>query len=60
MTNPSTLEGVRAAPIPLRPELVCIAIRQRAYELCQERGEVDGNPTDDWWRAKREVLSRKA
>src|SRR5207237_10416650 len=22
--------------------------RQRAYELYQERGGVDGNPTDDW------------
>src|SRR5262249_49951170 len=35
-------------------------IRQRAYELYRERGGVGGNPTDDWLRAKREVLSRKA
>jgi Protein of unknown function (DUF2934) len=35
-------------------------IRQRAYELYQERGGVDGNPTDDWLQAKQEVLSRKA
>lgn len=35
-------------------------IRQRAYELYQERGGVNGNPTDDWLQAKQEVLSRKA
>ncbi len=35
-------------------------IRQRAYELYQERGRVNGNPADDWLQAKREVLSRKA
>ena len=35
-------------------------IRQRAYELYQERGGVNGNPTDDWVQAKQEVLSRKA
>jgi hypothetical protein len=34
--------------------------RQRAYELYQERGGVDGNPTDDWLQAKQEVLSNKA
>jgi phage repressor protein C with HTH and peptisase S24 domain len=35
-------------------------IRQRAYELYQERGGVGGEPTDDWEQAKREVLSQKA
>jgi phage repressor protein C with HTH and peptisase S24 domain len=35
-------------------------IRQRAYELYQERGGVDGNATDDWRQAKEEVLSYKA
>ncbi|PYT54159.1 MAG: hypothetical protein DMG46_22490 [Acidobacteria bacterium] len=34
--------------------------RQRAYELYQERGGVDGNPTDDWLQAKQEVLRHKA
>jgi hypothetical protein len=49
--------------IPLRPNLTDAEIeeqiRQRAYELCQERGGVDGNATDDWLRAKEEVLSSK-
>ncbi len=35
-------------------------IRQRAYELYQERGGLDGNATDDWRQAKEEVLSSKA
>jgi hypothetical protein len=35
-------------------------IRQRAYDLYQERGRVNGSPTDDWLQAKQEVLSRKA
>jgi Protein of unknown function (DUF2934) len=35
-------------------------IRQRAYELYQERGGAEGNPTDDWLQAKKEVLSHKA
>jgi len=49
--------------IPLRPNLTDAEIeeriRQRAYELCQERGGVDGDQTDDWLRAKEEVLSSK-
>jgi hypothetical protein len=35
-------------------------IRQRAYELYQERGGVAGNATDDWQQATHEVLSLKA
>ena len=35
-------------------------IRQRAYELYQERDGAGGDPTDDWEQAKREVLSQKA
>lgn len=34
------------------------AIRQRAYELYEERGRADGRPDDDWLRAKAEVLAR--
>src|SRR6266849_3346702 len=51
-------------PIPLRPNLTDAEIeeqiRQRAYELYQGRGGVDGNATDDWLQAKEEVLSYKA
>jgi len=52
------------APIALRPNLTDAEIeeqiRQRAYELYQGRGEVDGNETDDSLKAKEEVLSYKA
>jgi Protein of unknown function (DUF2934) len=34
-------------------------IRQRAYELYQQRGAGKGNPTDDWLQAKKEILSHK-
>lgn len=51
-------------PFPLRPNLteaeIEEQIRQRAYELYQGRGGVDGNATDDWLQAKEEVLSHKA
>jgi len=51
-------------PPPLRPNQsnakIEEEIRQRAYELYQERGGVEGNPTDDWLQAKKEVLSHKA
>jgi hypothetical protein len=51
-------------PTPLRPNLTDAEIeeqiRQRAYELYQGRGGVDGNATDDWLQAKEEVLSYKA
>ena len=35
-------------------------IRQRAYELYQERGGVDGSAADDWLQAREEVLGFKA
>ena len=51
-------------PIPPGPNLIDAEIeeqiRKRAYELYQERGGVDGNATDDWRNAKKEVLSSKA
>jgi hypothetical protein len=51
-------------PIPLRPNLteaeIEEQIRQRAYELYQGRGGVDGNATDDWLQARKEVLNHKA
>jgi hypothetical protein len=33
-------------------------IRQRAYELYEERGRQDGSHDEDWSRAETEVLSR--
>jgi len=54
----------RTKSIPLRPgrtdAKVEEQIRQRAYQLYQERGAGEGNATDDWLQAKKEVLSQKA
>jgi|HubBroStandDraft_6_1064221.scaffolds.fasta_scaffold208437_2 hypothetical protein len=33
-------------------------IRQRAYELYQERGSTPGHENEDWLQAEREVLAR--
>jgi len=34
-------------------------IRQRAYELYEERGRQDGHELDDWLRAKEEITIKK-
>jgi hypothetical protein len=51
-------------PIPVRPNQsdakIEEEIRQRAYQLYQERGGAEGDPNDDWLQAKKEVLSHKA
>ncbi len=52
-------------PIPIRtkpPDAeVEEQIRQRAYQLYEERGHLDGNAMEDWLRAEEEVLgSRQA
>jgi len=47
--------GGSAAPTPIDLEA---EIRQRAYELYEERGRMPGQETEDWFRAEREVLAR--
>jgi hypothetical protein len=44
-----------STPIPIDLES---QIRQRAYELYQQRGEAIGDPNEDWLRAEREVRAR--
>ena len=34
-------------------------IRQRAYELYEERGKEDGHELEDWFRAKEEITTKK-
>ena len=53
------------APISIRPKSPNAAveeqIRQRAYQLYEERGRLDGNAMEDWLIAEEEVLgSRQA
>jgi len=49
--------------MPLRPNQteakIEEKIRQRAYELYQQRGGGKGNPTEDWLQARKEILSHK-
>jgi hypothetical protein len=35
-------------------------IRMRAYELYQQRGNISGQPEEDWLMAEREVLARRS
>lgn len=41
------------APQPVRPTEEQIAVR--AYHIYLERGGEEGNPTDDWLQAEREL-----
>ena len=47
--------GGATAPTPIDLDA---QIRQRAYELYEERGCTPGQETEDWFRAEREVLER--
>ncbi len=44
-----------SAPTPIDLEA---QIRQRAYELYEQRGCIPGMETEDWFRAEQEVLAR--
>lgn len=69
-TNPSTNKQVLTMPeagtVPLArktspatsPVDLTAQIRERAYELSQERGGAPGHENEDWLRAEREVLAR--
>jgi Protein of unknown function (DUF2934) len=47
--------GGATAPTPIDLEA---QIRQRAYELYEERGCMPGHETEDWIRAEQEVIAR--
>jgi hypothetical protein len=52
--NPTTVETNEATESPrTRPPEEEIAVR--AYHIYLERGETEGNPTDDWLQAEREL-----
>ncbi len=49
--------GLPAPPKPVQaPEQIEQLIRQRAYELFEQRGKEDGHDFDDWIAAESEVL----
>jgi hypothetical protein len=49
----------KASPVSGSPAELEAKIRERAYQLYQERGSVAGFEHEDWLRAEREVLARQ-
>lgn len=47
------------APAPVQNSNLDAQIRQRAYELYQERGCTPGHENEDWLRAESEILGRQ-
>lgn len=47
------------ATVTSEAEVLDFQIRQRAFELYQERGGADGHELDDWLRAKEEITGEK-
>ncbi len=66
-TNNQVLTMPEAGSVPLirktspsngSPAELEAKIRERAYQLYQERGSTPGHENEDWLRAEREVLAR--
>jgi Protein of unknown function (DUF2934) len=47
------------SPLNSSPADLEAKIRERAYQLYQERGSTPGFENEDWLRAEREVLARQ-
>ena len=56
--TPSTLTPKSDEPTVLIP--IDQQIRQRAYELYEQRGRTDGHELDDWLQAECEIKGRQA
>ena len=48
-----------ATAVLVETEILEYQIRERAYELYEERGIEDGHDVEDWLRAEAELKSRK-
>lgn len=59
-TADATIATVRNAVIEGNATIDVDAVRQRAYELYEERGGQHGLHEDDWYRAEQEVRSRNS
>ncbi len=57
-TSPKPARKTAAPQVSPTPIDLDAQIRQRAYELYQERGGAPGYETEDWTRAEREVRNR--
>ena len=54
----STSSPYSAPSEPESPALTEESVRQRAYQLYEERGRQDGHDLEDWLRAETEILGR--
>ena len=51
----------KASPVSVAPSTdLATQIRERAYQLYQERGSAPGHENEDWFKAEREVLARQS
>ena len=58
-TADATIATARNAVIEGNATIDVDAVRQRAYELYEERGGQHGLHEDDWYRAEQEVRARR-
>ena len=54
-TSPARKNVSPNSPTPIDLE---VKIRERAYQLYEERGRLGGQENEDWLQAEREVLAR--
>jgi hypothetical protein len=52
-------DAIRTGQEPAQAAELEEKIRQRAYELYEQRGMIDGYASDDWLQAEAEVLGTK-
>ena len=59
LTMPEAGSVVTRKTSPVSTQSVDLAtkIRERAYQLYQERGCTPGHETEDWFKAEREILA---
>jgi hypothetical protein len=55
----STSQPRKASPANPQNVDLEVQVRQRAYELYQERGCTPGRENEDWLQAEREVMARQ-
>lgn len=53
-------EPAPAIPVPASPAPSHEEIARLAYACWEERGRQSGSPQEDWYRAERELLRRRA
>jgi hypothetical protein len=58
LTIPKVVEKPQSLAIT-RPSDLEEVIRRRAYEIYEERGQVDGYALDDWLLAEAEVMAHQ-